>query len=72
MRQREEPEEDPFLRASPLLSPPLAVQPTIATTQGRKIHHRPEGGVYFVLYVFVLYFVFVLYLYVLAPATRDP
>jgi hypothetical protein len=34
---------------------------------GRKIH--PEGDVYFVLYVFVLYFV--LYLYFLAPATRD-
>jgi hypothetical protein len=30
--------------------------------------NTPEGGVYFVLYVLVLYFV--LYLY-LAPATRD-
>jgi hypothetical protein len=29
--------------------------------------NTPEGGVYFVLYVFVLYFV--LYLYLLAPAT---
>jgi hypothetical protein len=31
--------------------------------------NTPEGGMYFVLYVFVLYFV--LYLYFLAPATRD-
>jgi hypothetical protein len=31
--------------------------------------NTPEGGVYFVLYVFVLYFV--LYLYFWAPATRD-
>jgi hypothetical protein len=31
--------------------------------------NTPEGGVYFVFYVFVLYFV--LYLYFLAPATRD-
>jgi hypothetical protein len=32
-------------------------------------HNTPKGGVYFVLYVFVLYFV--LYLYFLAPATVD-
>jgi hypothetical protein len=31
--------------------------------------NTPERGVYFVLYVFVLYFV--LYLYFMAPATRD-
>jgi hypothetical protein len=31
--------------------------------------NTPEGGVYFVSYVFVWYFV--LYLYFLAPATRD-
>jgi hypothetical protein len=43
------------------------------TTQGGRRgagkENTPEGGVYFVLYVFVLYFV--LYSYFWAPATRD-
>jgi hypothetical protein len=50
-----------------------AISPTIVLQKGYNIYIReentPEGGVYFVFYVFVLYFV--LYLYFLAPATRD-
>jgi hypothetical protein len=44
---------------------------TLALRSGKE--NTPEGGVYFVLYVLVLYFVlyFLLYLYFLAPATRD-
>jgi hypothetical protein len=37
--------------------------------QGRKIHQTPEGGVYLVLYVFLLYFVLYLYFWRRPPVT---
>jgi hypothetical protein len=56
----------PYMRASTMHMHPTPL-PVSGFLAGKE--NTPEGGVYFVLYVFVLYFV--LYLYFLAPATRE-